>query len=314
MSAHYNHQYAAHYAYDPNSAAIASSAYPVSYPAGYSDPSGATVSSANPVYYGSSDAAASSAVASSAAAASYYTYGVSADPSLVAANASAYHAYAHAHAYGTTYDSSSTTDSQGYTVESETGAVPYPAGYVPTSASVSVVKAAPQQAVAGGVDDRKGKGVAPVVGLGYSSTAVASGTGSATGTEKEKKGKKKTVFRAAGGEVWEDPTLQEWDNNDFRLFCGDLGNEVTDELLAKAFAKYTSFQKARVVRDKRSNKTKGYGFVSFKDPNDFVKAMKEMQGKYVGNRPIKLRKSTWDERNADPRSLRKTQGGGITKR
>lgn len=40
--------------------------------------------------------------------------------------------------------------------------------------------------------------------------------------------------------------------------------------------------KARVVRDKRTNKTKGYGFVSFKDPADFTKAMKEMNGKYKG--------------------------------
>ena len=29
-----------------------------------------------------------------------------------------------------------------------------------------------------------------------------------------------------------------------------------------------------VVRDKRSNKTKGYGFVSFRDPADFTKAIK----------------------------------------
>lgn len=27
--------------------------------------------------------------------------------------------------------------------------------------------------------------------------------------------------------------------------------------------------------------------------------MKEMDGKYVGNRPIKLRKSNWKDRNAD---------------
>ena len=29
-----------------------------------------------------------------------------------------------------------------------------------------------------------------------------------------------------------------------------------------------------VIRDKRTNKTKGYGFVSFKDPADFTKAIK----------------------------------------
>ena len=69
--------------------------------------------------------------------------------------------------------------------------------------------------------------------------------------------------------------------DDFRVFAGDLGNEVTDEVLARAFSKYPSFVKAKVVRDKRTNKTKGYGFVSFRDPNDFVKAIREVNGKYI---------------------------------
>ncbi|TKR60359.1 hypothetical protein L596_027616 [Steinernema carpocapsae] len=99
--------------------------------------------------------------------------------------------------------------------------------------------------------------------------------------------------------TWEDPSLAEWDPNDFRIFCGDLGNEVSDELLAKAFRKYPSFQKAKVVRDHRTNKSKGYGFVSFRLQDDFVKACREMDGKYVGNRPIKLRKSQWKDRNIE---------------
>ena len=65
---------------------------------------------------------------------------------------------------------------------------------------------------------------------------------------------------------------------DFRLFCGDLGNEVTDEYLFRAFARYPSVMKAKVVRDKKTKKTKGYGFVSFKDPQDYLKAMREMNG------------------------------------
>jgi hypothetical protein len=32
------------------------------------------------------------------------------------------------------------------------------------------------------------------------------------------------------------------------------------------------------------------------DPQDFLKALKEMNGKYVGNRPIKVRKSDWKDR------------------
>lgn len=70
-------------------------------------------------------------------------------------------------------------------------------------------------------------------------------------------------------------------SDDFRLFCGDLGNDVTDEVLIRAFSKYPSFQRARVVRDRRTNKTKGFGFVSFADPQDFIKATKEMNGKFL---------------------------------
>lgn len=115
-----------------------------------------------------------------------------------------------------------------------------------------------------------------------------------------------------------------------RVFCGDLGNEVTDEVLANAFRKFKSFQKARVVRDKRTLKTKGYGeyvvrgtfwsqnvrrrlwnaglcssmwtssgFVSFSDPADMLRALKEMNFKYVGNRPIRVLRSKWKDRCAD---------------
>lgn len=114
-----------------------------------------------------------------------------------------------------------------------------------------------------------------------------------------KQEKVKRCIRTAAGISWEDPSLLEWEHDDFRIFCGDLGNEVNDDILARAFSKYQSFLKAKVIRDKRTGKTKGYGFVSFKDPNDYVRAMREMNGKYVGSRPIKLRKSMWRDRNMD---------------
>jgi len=62
------------------------------------------------------------------------------------------------------------------------------------------------------------------------------------------------------------------------LFAGDLGNEVTDDLLTKTFSKYPSFLMAKVVRDKRTQKSKGYGFISFSEPDDFARAWKEMNG------------------------------------
>ena len=122
---------------------------------------------------------------------------------------------------------------------------------------------------------------------------------------KEKKIVGKKVIRAAGGEVWEDSNLVHWDEDDYRLFAGDLGNEVTDELLAKAFSHYPSMQKTHVVRDKKSFKSKGYGFISFKNSDDYIKALREMNGKYVGHRPISLKRSQWKDRLADKDSIAK---------
>ncbi len=59
---------------------------------------------------------------------------------------------------------------------------------------------------------------------------------SSKGSEEEKK--KIAPIRAAGGKTWKDDTLADWPDDDFRLFVGDLGNEVTDELLAHSFQKY----------------------------------------------------------------------------
>ncbi|GLC63316.1 hypothetical protein PLESTF_000023300 [Pleodorina starrii] len=124
----------------------------------------------------------------------------------------------------------------------------------------------------------------------------AAAAGKAGGSKPQQAGKKKVLLREAGGQKWVDPTLNEWPDNDFRIFVGDLGNEVTDDLLSKSFSKYSSFAKAKIVRDPRTKKSKGYGFVSFLDGNDFAKALREMNGKYIGNRPCKLSKSNWEER------------------
>merc|ERR1719515_106460 len=116
--------------------------------------------------------------------------------------------------------------------------------------------------------------------------------------------KERTILRRAAGKVWADPSLDDWPKDDFRLFAGDLGNEVTDDLLANAFRKYSSFQKAKVIRDKRTGKTKGYGFVSFSAPEDMVAALRDVNGRYVGNRPVRLKKSSYKDRFVDTEKSR----------
>ena len=105
------------------------------------------------------------------------------------------------------------------------------------------------------------------------------------------------VKRHCAGKTWVDPTLGDWPANDHRMFVGNLSSEVTDDFLARAFSKYPTFQRAKVIKDKF--KPRAYGFVSFGAPGDFAQAMREMNGKYIGNRPCQLSKSRWEDRTAD---------------
>jgi hypothetical protein len=119
-----------------------------------------------------------------------------------------------------------------------------------------------------------------------------------------------TVVRSGGGQQWTDQTLLEWDPAHFRLFVGNLAGEVTDDSLLKAFARYSSVQKARVIREKRTQKSKGYGFISFSDGDDYFKAAREMQGKYIGSHPILLRRANTEVRPvSNNKNQRKNPGG-----
>eukprot|EP00127_Corallochytrium_limacisporum_P003846 Clim_evm60s153 gene=Clim_evmTU60s153 len=111
----------------------------------------------------------------------------------------------------------------------------------------------------------------------------------------------KAHLRTAGGEVWKDETLNEWPEHDHRIFVGGLGPDTTDEMLTNMFLQYPSFAKAKVIKDK-AGKSKGFGFVSLLDTKDYIAAMREMNGKYCGNRPMKLKKSTWDKREIKSKS------------
>lgn len=82
----------------------------------------------------------------------------------------------------------------------------------------------------------------------------------------------------------------DWNPKHFRLFVGNLGPDATDEVLANAFSKYASVSKVSVPKDKK-NENKGYGFVAFASADDYLKAFKDMDGKYVGQRPVQLKRA-----------------------
>ncbi|CAN6462140.1 unnamed protein product [Victoria cruziana] len=156
----------------------------------------------------------------------------------------------------------------------------YPSVYVPPAPAPTPLPAAgvytlPQYQQAQQLFQRDAQTITPEA-LESVKAALASSE-----VENKAETKKKAVPRRAAGQTWEDPTLSDWPENDFRLFCGDLGNEVNDEVLSKSFSRFPSFNMARVVRDKRTGKTRGYGFVSFSNPSDLAQAIKELNGIYI---------------------------------
>lgn len=58
---------------------------------------------------------------------------------------------------------------------------------------------------------------------------------------------------------------------------GNVSNDVNERTLDEAFAKFPTFCKSKVVKDRLSLKSK-YAFIAFTDPEDFLRAWKEMDG------------------------------------
>jgi hypothetical protein len=140
----------------------------------------------------------------------------------------------------------------------------------------------------------------PVMSVSAMTSVAHNDTGVAS-IVSDAKTNQKTVVRSGGGTTWTDSSLLEWDPAHFRLFVGNLAGEVTDDSLYKAFSKWPSVQKARVIRDKRTTKSKGYGFVSFSDGDEFFQAARDMQGKYIGSHPVLLRRSTTEIKAVTPK-------------
>jgi len=139
--------------------------------------------------------------------------------------------------------------------------------------------------------------VKPTVSLVTTSTAVLSAPVHAKVKKfKSKAGKDEQEYKKIAAKSRSEPatssTVDQLDPAHWRLFVGNLGPEVSDTLLLSTFQNpYPSTSKALVIRDWKSQKSKGYGFVAFAEGKEFLRALKEMQGKWIGNRQAIIKKS-----------------------
>lgn len=74
----------------------------------------------------------------------------------------------------------------------------------------------------------------------------------------------------------------------YHVFVGDLSPEVNDEVLAKAFSAFGTMSDARVMWDMNSGKSRGYGFLAFRDKTDAEQAIATMNGEWLGSRAIRV--------------------------
>ena len=88
-----------------------------------------------------------------------------------------------------------------------------------------------------------------------------------------------------------------------KLYVGNLSFDTTDQELEQAFSEYGEIVSATVVRDRDTDRSRGFGFVEFAQEADAQKAKEGMNGKDIGGRALKV-----DEARA-PKSRNRGSGG-----
>lgn len=71
-----------------------------------------------------------------------------------------------------------------------------------------------------------------------------------------------------------------------KLFVGSLPFSVSDQKLKETFEKHGSVLSAKVVMDRDTNRSRGFGFVEMENPTDATKAMKALNNSEVDGRNI----------------------------
>ena len=79
------------------------------------------------------------------------------------------------------------------------------------------------------------------------------------------------------------------EENYYNVYVGNLPLNVDDNKLYELFkSKYPSIYYASIINDK--GLSKGYGFVHFKNEEEYYKCLKEMDGIFLNNRKIKVKR------------------------
>ena len=88
-----------------------------------------------------------------------------------------------------------------------------------------------------------------------------------------------------------------------KLYVGGLSYSVTDEQLRQIFAGQGTVESAKVITDRDTNRSRGFGFVEMSTQEEAEKAIAALNGTQMDGRNITVN-------IAKPREERPARGGG----
>jgi RNA recognition motif-containing protein len=95
-----------------------------------------------------------------------------------------------------------------------------------------------------------------------------------------------------------------------KLFVGGLSWSTRDDDLAGAFEKFGELVEVKIITDRESGRSRGFGFVTFADADAAQKAMEEMDGVDLDGRAIRVNEAHERERGGGGGGGYRGGGGG----
>ncbi len=94
------------------------------------------------------------------------------------------------------------------------------------------------------------------------------------------------------------------------IYIGNLGYDVTDNELQAAFEAYGEVDSAKVIMDRDTGRSKGFGFVEMSDRDEALAAIEGLNGTELGGRNVSVNEARPKPKRNDRRGGRGGSGGG----
>ena len=72
------------------------------------------------------------------------------------------------------------------------------------------------------------------------------------------------------------------------IYVGNVSYDLTEKELEELFAEFGSVSAARIITDRKSGRSKGFGFVEMDNKAEGEEAIKQLDGKEMNGRPLKI--------------------------